>query len=79
MQDVEGILAKDCGRLGVEFLLHLGKGNDDISETVVPIVHENTYEELRDVSPLLGSRTGLNTAEEPMADVADKLADLVAP
>jgi hypothetical protein len=48
-------------------------------ERLVPIVHGTTYEELRDVSPLLGSRTGLDTAEEPMADVADKLADLVAP
>lgn len=47
-------------------------------ERLVPIVHETTYEALRDVSPLLGSRTGLNTAEEPMADVASKLAELVA-
>lgn len=48
-------------------------------ERLVPIIHETTYEELRDVSPLLGSRTGLDTAEESMAAVADKLADLVAP
>jgi hypothetical protein len=40
-------------------------------------VHETTYEALREVSPLLGSRTGLSTAEEPMADVAAKLAELV--
>jgi len=46
-------------------------------DRLVPIVHETTYEALRDVSPLLGSRSGLNTAEEPMADVADKLAELV--
>lgn len=45
---------------------------------LVPIVHETTYEALREVSPLLASRTGLDTAEEPMADVAAKLADLVA-
>jgi hypothetical protein len=44
---------------------------------LVPIVHETTYEALRDVSPLLASRTGLSTAEEPMADVAAKLAELV--
>jgi hypothetical protein len=43
-----------------------------------PIVHETTYEALREVSPLLGSRTGLSTAENPMADVAAKLAELVA-
>jgi hypothetical protein len=47
-------------------------------DRLVPIVHETTYEALREVSPLLGSRSGLNTAEEPMADVAAKLAELVA-
>jgi hypothetical protein len=45
---------------------------------LVPIVHNTTYEALRDVSPLLGSRTGLSTAENPMTDVAAKLAELVA-
>ncbi len=45
---------------------------------LVPIVHETTYEALRDVSPLLASRTGLDTAEDPMADVAAKIAELVA-
>ncbi len=49
------------------------------TDLLVPIVHNTTYEALRDVSPLLGSRTGLSTAEEPMADVAAKLAELVAP
>lgn len=47
-------------------------------ERLVPVVHETTYEALRDVSPLLASRTGLNTADDPMADVAAKLAELVA-
>ncbi|WP_449603825.1 hypothetical protein [Paenibacillus sp. Marseille-Q9583] len=46
---------------------------------LVPIVHGTTYEELRDVSPLLGSRADLDTAEESMKDVADKLAELVTP
>lgn len=46
-------------------------------ERLVPVVHETTYEALREVSPLLASRTGLSTAEEPMADVAAKLAELV--
>ncbi|MEV9639585.1 toll/interleukin-1 receptor domain-containing protein [Mammaliicoccus sciuri] len=46
-------------------------------DRLIPIVHETTYEALREVSPLLGSRSGLNTAEEPMADVAVKLAELV--
>ena len=48
-------------------------------DLLVPIVHDTTYEALRDVSPLLGSRSGLSTAEEPMANVAAKLAELVAP
>ena len=46
-------------------------------ELLVPIVHNTTYEALCDVSPMLGSRSGLRTAEEPMADVATKLAELV--
>lgn len=47
-------------------------------DLLVPIVHETTYEALREVSPLLGSRSGLSTAEAPMADVAAKLAELVS-
>ena len=47
-------------------------------DQLVPIVHNTTYEALRNVSPLLGSRSGLSTAEEPMANVAAKLAELVA-
>lgn len=46
-------------------------------DRLIPIVHETTYEALRDVSPLLGSRSGLNTAEEPMTDIAAKLSELV--
>ncbi|MGJ4945109.1 toll/interleukin-1 receptor domain-containing protein [Bradyrhizobium sp. HKCCYLS1011] len=48
-------------------------------DLLVPIVHGTTYEALRDVSPLLGSRSGLSTAENSMVDVAVKLAELVAP
>ncbi|WP_298845267.1 toll/interleukin-1 receptor domain-containing protein [uncultured Salinicola sp.] len=47
-------------------------------DLLVPIVHDTTYEDLREVSPLLGSRSGLSTAEEPMADIAAKLSELVA-
>ena len=47
-------------------------------ERLVPVVHQTTYDALREVSPLLASRTGLSTAEEPMTDVAAKLAELVA-
>lgn len=46
-------------------------------DLLVPIVHDTTYEALREVSPLLGSRSGLSTAEAPMAEVAAKLSELV--
>ena len=46
---------------------------------LIPVVHNTTYEALRDISPLLGSRSGLDTKDEPMANIADKLAELVAP
>jgi hypothetical protein len=48
-------------------------------DQLVPIVHGTTYEALRDVSPMLASRSGLSTAENPMTVVASKLAELVAP
>lgn len=48
-------------------------------DLLVPIIHDTTYEALRDESPLLGSRSGLSTEEDSMAEVADKLAELVAP
>lgn len=47
------------------------------TDLLVPIVHGTTYEDLRDTSPLLGSRSGLNTAEDPIENVAAKLAELV--
>lgn len=47
-------------------------------DQLVPVVHQTTYEALRGVSPLLGSRSGLSTAEETMKDVAAKIAELVA-
>jgi hypothetical protein len=45
---------------------------------LVPIVHNTTYGALRDVSPMLASRTGLDTAEDSMSEVAAKIAELVA-
>ena len=47
-------------------------------DQLIPIVHNTTYEALRDVSPLLGSRSGLSTKEDTMGNVAAKLAELVA-
>ena len=46
-------------------------------DLLVPIVHDTTFEDLREVSPLLGSRSGLSTIEESMEDVAAKIAELV--
>ncbi|EAE2781379.1 toll/interleukin-1 receptor domain-containing protein [Listeria monocytogenes] len=46
-------------------------------DLLVPIVHDTTFEDLRGVSPLLGSRSGLSTTEESMEAVAEKLAELV--
>lgn len=48
------------------------------SERLVPIVHNTTYGALRNVSPLLASRSGLSTDEESMASVAAKIKELVA-
>jgi len=45
---------------------------------LVPIMHGTTFDELREVSPMLASRNGLSTLEDTMAEVATKLADLVA-
>jgi hypothetical protein len=46
-------------------------------DQLVPVVHNTTYAALREVSPMLASRNGLDTAEMTMADVAAKLAELV--
>ena len=47
-------------------------------DLLVPIVHNTTFEDLREISPLLGSRSGLSTNEESMVDIAAKIAELVA-
>ncbi|MEQ5791089.1 toll/interleukin-1 receptor domain-containing protein [Muricauda sp. NFXS6] len=46
-------------------------------DLLVPVVHNTTFEKLREVSPLLGSRSGLDTNEESMHKVVLKLAELV--
>ena len=48
-------------------------------DLLVPILHGTTYDALSAVSLLLASRSGLNTAEDSMAVVAAKIAELVAP
>lgn len=44
---------------------------------LIPIVHNTTYDELRNISPMLASRSGLDTFEDTMAIVAKKIAELV--
>jgi TIR domain. len=46
-------------------------------DLLVPVVHNTTFEDLREISPLLGSRSGLSTIEESMIAVAAKIAELV--
>ncbi len=45
---------------------------------LVPIIHNTTYQALRNVSPLLASRSGLDTGEDSMTVVATKIAELAA-
>lgn len=44
---------------------------------LVPIVHNTTYDALRNVSPMLASRSGLDTSEDSMTVIAAKIAELV--
>jgi len=44
---------------------------------LIPIVHDTTYDALRNISPLLASRTGLDTSEDSMEVIATKIAELV--
>jgi hypothetical protein len=48
-------------------------------DLLVPIVHNTTFDDLREVSPLLGSRSGLSTIEDTLEEIASKLAELVTP
>ena len=48
------------------------------TDRVIPIAHGTTFEALRDVSPLLASRSGLDTAGSSLRDVAVKLAAAAA-
>lgn len=49
------------------------------TDRVIPVVHGLTYEELRDESPLLASRSGLSTGEDTLEQVAVKIANAVRP
>lgn len=46
-------------------------------DQLIPVVHGTTWKDVRDVSPLLGSRNGLDTAEDSMEVIAIKITELV--
>lgn len=46
-------------------------------DLLIPVAHGVTYDEIRAISPLLGSRNGLSTDEDSMEDIAKKIAELV--
>lgn len=48
------------------------------SGRVIPVAHGTTFEALRDVSPMLASHAGLNTADSSLEDVAAKVAAAAA-
>jgi hypothetical protein len=43
-------------------------------DLLIPVAHGVTYDAIRSVSPLLGSRNGLNTAEDSMEEIAELVA-----
>lgn len=49
------------------------------TDRVIPVVHGITYEDLREESPLLASRSGLSTGEDTLEQVAVKIANAVRP
>jgi len=46
-------------------------------DLLVPVLHNTTFEDLREISPLLGSRSGLSTIEETIENIASKIQELV--
>lgn len=48
------------------------------TDRVIPVAHGTTFEALREISPMLASRSGLDTAESSLADVAAKIAAAAA-
>lgn len=47
-------------------------------DLLIPVVHGISYEELREESPLLASRSGLDTAEDTTEQIAVKIGELVS-
>ena len=49
------------------------------TDRVIPIVHGTSFDALRDESPLLASRSGLNTDDSSLTAIAVKVANAVRP
>lgn len=49
------------------------------TDRVIPVAHETTFDDIRDGSPLLASRSGLSTQDSSLEAVAVKIADTVRP
>lgn len=47
-------------------------------DQLIPVLDGVTFEELREISPLLGSRSGLTTAEETMENIVAQLSEVAA-
>lgn len=48
------------------------------TDRVIPVAHGTTFEALRDISPLLASRSGLASGDSSsLADIATKIAETV--
>ena len=47
-------------------------------DLLVPIVHGVTYDDLREESPLLASRSGFDTADDTMEEIATKISELIS-
>lgn len=88
MREIDRGLAKSRAGLALitpSFLERVDKGGVSDKELsallardlLIPVVHGTTFEEVRRVSPLLGSRNGLDTSEDSMEVIATKIAELV--
>jgi hypothetical protein len=87
MREIDRGLAKSRTGLVLITPALLERVNRGVSDTelsellardlLIPVVHGTTYEEVRKVSPLLGSRNGLSTMEDSMKAIATKIAELV--
>lgn len=88
MREIDRGLAKSRAGLVLitpaflERINNRGVSDKELSELLardllIPVVNGTTWKEVRDVSPLLGSRNGLDTAEDSMEVIATKIAELI--